>query len=118
MQSTKVVEIGPLVEEFAEEFLLILFGPEATPELKEICVIHQVENAPHDTIKVGGILTISNQNYIIEKVGNEANSNYESLGHISIYFRDNGVDDVLPGAIVVTPKIFPKVAIGDQIIFK
>jgi PTS system glucitol/sorbitol-specific IIA component len=118
MHKTKIIEIGPIVPEFAEEFLVILFGPEATPELREICVIHEVAAKPDHAIREGGTLTIGNQKYQIAKVGEEANANYEELGHVSIYFRNETNAEVLPGAILVTPEIFPEMANGDVITFE
>lgn len=117
MHKTKIVEIGPIVEDFAEEFLLILFGPEATAELRDICVIHESIDDPKDVIKKNGKLTIGEQEYRVLEVGDEANPNFESLGHISIYFRDGENNEILPGAILVEPKIFPSVALGDEIVF-
>ena len=61
-------------------------------------------------------LVDKNKEYEIKEVGSEANHNFETLGHISIYFR-TGENEVLPGAIVVEPQIFPEFAIGDTIRF-
>lgn len=51
MHQTKITEIGSIVEDFAEEFLLVLFGPEATAELRDICVIHETDQRPADALK-------------------------------------------------------------------
>lgn len=51
MHQTKITEIGSIVEDFAEEFLLVLFGPEATAELRDICVIHETDQRPVDALK-------------------------------------------------------------------
>ena len=47
MHTTKIVEVGSLVEEFAAEYLMILFGQQVPPELKDICVVHD----NHETAK-------------------------------------------------------------------
>lgn len=117
MYKTKIVEIGSLVEDFSEEFLLILFGPEAMAELRDICVIHESTDTPKTVLEKGGRLTIGDQEYNILEVGEEANSNFESLGHISIYFRNDENNEILPGAILVEPKIFPNLNVGDDIQF-
>ncbi|MCA6766287.1 PTS glucitol/sorbitol transporter subunit IIA [Enterococcus hirae] len=116
MHTTKIVEVGSLVEEFAAEYLMILFGQQVPPELKDICVVHDNHETAKNVIKTGDILIIGNQEYEIKEVGSEANHNFETLGHISIYFR-TGENEVLPGAIVVEPQIFPEFAIGDTIRF-
>lgn len=116
MTQSKIIEIGPLVPAFEEEKIVILFGPTATNELREISVIHEFEQTPNNAIQKGNKLTFSTQEYIIEEVGSEANKNLEELGHISIYFR-SGENEVLPGAIIVSPEIFPTLTIGDNIQF-
>ncbi|MGG5373161.1 PTS glucitol/sorbitol transporter subunit IIA [Enterococcus sp. AZ196] len=118
MYKTKIVEIGSIVEDFAEEFLLILFGPQATAELRDICVIHEGADAPKNVIQKNGRLTIGEQEYHILEVGEEANPNFETLGHISLYFRDGENNEILPGAILVEPKVFPTLAVGDEISFE
>lgn len=117
MVKTKVTEIGSMVEAFAEEKLIILFGPEATAELRDICVIHEFEEKPQDALKVGGLIKFGNQEYKIAAVGSQANANFEELGHISIYFRDE-IGEILPGAIIISPSSYPEtVEVGEVIEF-
>ncbi|MBC1376085.1 PTS glucitol/sorbitol transporter subunit IIA [Listeria farberi] len=116
MTISKIIEIGPLVPAFEEEKIVILFGPTATNELREISVIHEFQDPPNNTLSKGNTLLIGKQAYIIEEVGTEANKNLEELGHISIYFR-SGKNEVLPGAVVVSPEIFPTITVGDSIQF-
>ncbi|CAM3491518.1 PTS system glucitol/sorbitol-specific transporter subunit IIA [Listeria welshimeri] len=116
MSKSNIIEIGPLVPAFEEEKIVILFGPTATNELREISVIHEFQETPNNSLHKGNKLHIGNQEYIIEEVGSEANKNLEELGHISVYFR-SGQNEVLPGAIVVSPEVFPTLAVGDSIQF-
>ncbi|MBO0451541.1 MULTISPECIES: PTS glucitol/sorbitol transporter subunit IIA [Enterococcus] len=116
MVKTKIVEIGSMVPAFEEERLVILFGPQATPELRDISVIHEVQEQPNNSISVGGKLKMGNKVYNIEEVGSQANSNFDELGHISIYFR-NEIGEILPGAIIVSPGEFPAFEVGDEIEF-
>lgn len=118
MLKTRITEIGPLVPEFKEENLLVLFGSSAPPELKDISVIHEVEGQAENAIVEGGTLEIGNNVYKIEKVGSLANSNFEELGHLSIYFQNDTSEELLPGAIIVTPGEYPEVEVNDCIIFK
>lgn len=116
MYKTTVTEIGELVEAFKEESLLILFGPKATPELKAISVIHTHEDPTEDVIQVGGKFRIGEKEYEIQEVGSAANANFTELGHISIYFRE-GENEVLPGAIIVSPNEWPDLHVGQAITF-
>ncbi|EHL4774085.1 PTS glucitol/sorbitol transporter subunit IIA [Listeria monocytogenes] len=116
MTISKIMEIGPLVPAFEEEKIVILFGPTATNELREISVIHEFQDVPNNALTKGNTLLIGEQAYTIEAVGSDANKNLEELGHISVYFR-SGQNEVLPGAIVVSPEIFPTITVGDSIQF-
>ncbi|EAC5222528.1 PTS sorbitol transporter subunit IIA [Listeria monocytogenes] len=116
MTISKIMEIGPLVPAFEEEKIVILFGPTATNELREISVIHEFQDVPNNALTKGNTLLIGEQEYIIEEVGSDANKNLEELGHISVYFR-SGQNEVLPGAVVVSPEVFPSMTIGDSIQF-
>ncbi|EBF5115734.1 PTS sorbitol transporter subunit IIA [Listeria monocytogenes] len=116
MTISKIMEIGPLVPAFEEEKIVILFGPTATNELREISVIHEFQDVPNNALTKGKTLLIGEQEYTIEEVGSDANKNLEELGHISVYFR-SGQNEVLPGAVVVSPEVFPTMTIGDSIQF-
>jgi|SRR5699024_5890702 len=118
MFKAKILEIGPLVPDFKEENLLVLFGKSAPPELREFSVIHDSEKQSKNVIKKEGILRIGNDKYTIRKVGDEANKNLYELGHLSIYFGENNGQEVLPGAILVTPNVFPDLEINDLITFE
>lgn len=117
MASSVITEIGSIVPEFKEEKVIILFGPMATPDLREICVIHEFSQKPNQTLAVGKQFMLGNHKYTIKQVGSEANKNFEELGHISIYFKENN-DGLLPGAIEVEPAIFPELNVGDNICFE
>lgn len=114
MVKSKIIEIGSMVPAFEEERLIILFGPSATAELRDICVIHEFEDRPKDTLKVGGKVKFGDQEFTIEEIGSQANANFEELGHISIYFR-NAIGEILPGAIIVSPGVFPSFEVGGVI---
>ncbi|WP_339226639.1 PTS glucitol/sorbitol transporter subunit IIA [Oceanobacillus sp. FSL K6-2867] len=115
MMKTKVLEIGALVPDFKEESLLVLFNETAPLELKDISVIHRFEEQPENALQQGTTLVIGDKEYTIQKVGEEANPNFESLGHVSIYFKDDETEEILPGAVLVTPSDFPELNIGDSI---
>ena len=118
MYKSKVIEIGELVPQFAEQQLVVIFGPTAPDELKEICVIHEVEqNDDPEPLKVGGTITFGDQKFHIDAVGSMANANLQELGHLSVYFR-NQAGETLPGAISASPAGFPDVKVGDYIVIE
>lgn len=116
MAHSIIIEIGPVVPEFKEEKVMILFGPMATPDLREICVIHEFKKQPQQSLAAGKQFTLGEHTYTIKQVGSEANKNFEELGHISIYFKENE-HGLLPGAIEVEPAVFPTLSVGDKICF-
>jgi glucitol/sorbitol PTS system EIIA component len=86
MSETIITEIGSLVQSFEKEKILILFGPNAPQELREISVIHQFKSDVNDDLLVeDGKLYLGDQEYSITAVGSSANKNLKELGHISIY---------------------------------
>lgn len=115
MFSSKIVEIGSLVEEFKQENLLVLFGNDAPPELADISVLHVPEEDNGHKLVEGSTLSIGNNEYHIVQVGSEANENFDTLGHVSIYFSDDENTEILPGAILVTPSHFPELALNEKI---
>lgn len=115
MFSSKIVEIGSLVEEFKQENLLVLFGKDAPPELADISVLHVPEEDNGHKLVEGSTLSISKDEYYIVQVGSEANENFDTLGHVSIYFSDDENTEILPGAILVTPSHFPELALNEKI---
>ncbi|MGM7723905.1 PTS glucitol/sorbitol transporter subunit IIA [uncultured Metabacillus sp.] len=118
MYKSIVKEIGALALSFEEEKIVILFGPQAPQELKEVAVIHEFEEDSSDEpIKVGGILQVDDQQFTITAVGSAANNNLKELGHISIYFSEPA-EQVLPGAVFASPYELPKFKDGSVIEFK
>lgn len=113
---TNVLEIGSMVPEFEEAMLVVLFGTSAPSELRDISIIHEPESDFElGFIKEGTKLTLGDTTYTVTKVGNTANESFEELGHLSVYFTKT--DDLLPGSIEVEPSVFPKINVGETIIF-
>ncbi len=118
MYKSVVKQVGPLALAFEEEKVIILFGPQAPDELKEVSIIHEADEKVNDEpIKEGGKFIVDDQEYTVTAVGSSANNNLKELGHISVYFSEPS-DDVLPGAIFATPSKFPSFKDGSVIEFK
>ncbi|WP_332237133.1 PTS glucitol/sorbitol transporter subunit IIA [Sporolactobacillus sp. KGMB 08714] len=118
MYKSRVMEIGHDALSFDEENIIILFGPKAPKELKDVAIIHhELENSDEYPIKKGGKLVIDNQVYEITALGSVANKNLQELGHVSVYFTDSN-EGVLPGSIYVKPNIFPKIKTDSLIMFE
>jgi len=115
MIETKVLDIGSMVPDFEEEMLVVLFGKGAPASLEDISVIHEFVDEPKGILKEGSKFKFNDQEYTITDVGSEANNNFEELGHVSIYFKEE--EEILPGAVLAEPSVFPEINVGDTITF-
>ena len=105
-----VTEIGELVSEFIAEGILVFFGEDAPPELREFSIIHDgktlaADVAPQDT------LIIDDEKYTVLAVGEVANTNLSNLGHLIIKFNGQTTPQ-LPGDVCVEEKPVHQVKIG------
>ncbi|WP_347548493.1 PTS glucitol/sorbitol transporter subunit IIA [Pseudalkalibacillus hwajinpoensis] len=110
---TKVNKLGPLVEEFYDEKMMILFKEDAPAELAEYCILHS-ENNLNGEIKKGDTLQIDHHNYRITAVGSAVNKNLSTLGHITLKFNGEEEPD-LPGTLVLEEKEMNHVQVGNVI---
>jgi PTS system glucitol/sorbitol-specific IIA component len=118
MYRSKVIEVGELVSQFADQQLVVLFGASAPDELKEISVIHELEESDSaEPLQPGGTISFGAESFRIDEVGPMANANLREMGHLSIYFRSTP-GDLLPGAIRVSPVGFPDIEAGDSIVIE
>lgn len=102
---------GSLVGEFGDA-MLITFGENAPDTLKDYCYIIDVKET-NSPIKKGQFLVIDNEKFEILLVGDIAEKNLVSLGHLTVNFT--GEDSVLPGSIIVENKSCPAISIGTKI---
>lgn len=109
---TSVKNIGPSVEAFGGE-MMILFGEGAPDTLKDYCYTIDV-NAADQTIVPGQTLAIGGEDFNILYVGEIAQRNLESLGHLTVNFTGKE-ENLLPGAIVVEARPKPLMEIGTTI---
>jgi PTS system glucitol/sorbitol-specific IIA component len=111
---TRVVAIGPLVEEFRASGLLVLFQAGAPEELAEFSVLHEASVnlatvAPGDTVRLGA------DSYGVLAVGDVVNKNLASLGHLIL--KANGLTEPeMLGDVCVEAKPLAQLSVGDEIV--
>lgn len=110
---TQIMNIGKDAEAFLEEGIIILFGENVPPELKDICY-NIVVNKIDGTISKGMNFLINNEPYKITAVGSDVHNNLSDLGHITLNF-DGSTKPTLPGTIYLENKKPPYLRIGDKI---
>jgi PTS system glucitol/sorbitol-specific IIA component len=110
---TRVVAVGPLVEEFRASGLLVFFQAGAPEELAEFSVLHEASVnlatvAPGDTVRLGAAT------YGVLAVGDVANQNIASLGHLIL--KANGLTEPeMLGDVCVEAKPLARLSVGDEI---
>jgi PTS system glucitol/sorbitol-specific IIA component len=110
---SRVVAIGPLVEEFRAAGLLVFFQAGAPEELAEFSVLHEATVnvatvAPGDTLRLGA------ETYGVLAVGDVANQNLASLGHFIVKANGRTEPEML-GDVCVEAKPFVPLVVGDEI---
>jgi glucitol/sorbitol PTS system EIIA component len=110
---TQINKIGPSVEAFLEEKMLILFGQNAPAELAEFCLLIDV-NHVEDNIEPGDTLQLGENLYKITAVGDAVKKNLSSLGHITLKF-DGSQTPELPGTLYLEDHEIAEVRLGDSI---
>lgn len=110
---TEIIELGEQVDAFFEEGMFVLFGENVPDTLKDFC--HFIDQKKVEgTIKKGDKLVVDQKEYLITAVGDIAQSNLETLGHLTVVF--SGAKEAgLPGSICVEAKPMPKLTIGSKI---
>jgi PTS system glucitol/sorbitol-specific IIA component len=112
----QVTYIGPMVSEFIDNNILVLFGNEAPEELREFAVIHDGTELvafiePGDSINITGKL------YKILAVGEVSNTNLANLGHLVLKFNGETIPE-MPGDICLENEKLPEIQIGSQLIIE
>lgn len=107
---TTVTDIGELVPTFIEAGMLVFFGEGAPEELRDFCIMHQVEHQ-EGTIRKGDVIQINGQEFEILALGSVANENLMNLGHLNLKANGNSEPD-LPGDVCVAQTELPEISIG------
>ncbi|MEA5002818.1 MAG: PTS glucitol/sorbitol transporter subunit IIA [Christensenella sp.] len=114
MFKTDVVDIGPLVQDLAEEGgFIIVFNDNAPAALAEMAVLHTKCELERD-VAPGDQVILGNSAYRVTAVGAEANHTLASMGHCTLKF--SGYADVeLPGQMELDGGgIVPEIQVGDS----
>ena len=105
-----VTAIGSLVSEFIDHGILVFFNQDAPPELADFSILHDGKELVAD-LASGDLIYIDAESYRVLAVGDVANKNFASLGHLVMKF--NGNDTVeMPGDVCVEEKPIPEIKVG------
>jgi PTS system glucitol/sorbitol-specific IIA component len=103
-------QIGPLVSEFVDNGILVLFGANAPEELAEFAILHDGTDLV-EPVAPGDLLAIGADNFRVLAVGEVANTNLSALGHLVLKFNGQ-VAVEMPGDVCLEAKPLPPVEVG------
>lgn len=109
-----VTEIGKHALD-GKEPLIILFGENATEALKEYSVIQRIEENTSLAIKANDQLKIGEKEYTINYVGSFANSNLNSIAHVTLVFSEVPKEDAIANGLYLSPFDLPIIETGTTI---
>lgn len=82
--------------------VLILFQEPVPDELAQLSVIHSPVGSLSRSVTEGDVLQVGDATLTITGVGDRAEDNLRSLGHLVVYVNPGGETGLLPGAIHAT----------------
>lgn len=106
----KFTQIGPLVSEFVDSGILVLFGANAPDELAEFAILHDGKELV-EPVEPGDQVSIDDHLYKVLAVGEVANTNLANLGHLVLKFTGQSVVE-MPGDVCLESKSLPPVEVG------
>lgn len=117
MTTAKIEEIGKDAIS-KKEPIVILFNESATDDLRQVSVIQSFEKGKEIVSpKTGDELVIDDQTFKIDFAGELVSSNFESVGHATLFFMEVP-EHPQPNGIYLTPHVLPTFKVGSTIIYK
>jgi PTS system glucitol/sorbitol-specific IIA component len=108
-----VTELGPLSKEFIENDVIVFFEEGAPEELREFSILHAGGELV-SSVTAGDTLHLGDHPFRVTAVGEVANENLASLGHLVVKFNGRK-DPEMPGDVCVEEKTIPSIAPGTEI---
>lgn len=110
---TAVVAVGPLVAEFVESGVLVLFGEQAPLELHDFSVLHR-PSVQLGGPAVGDVMVIGDTELPVLAVGDVVTANLLQLGHLDLK-ADGSTEASMPGDVCVPRSVLPEITVGQTI---
>ncbi|MCA9964420.1 MAG: PTS glucitol/sorbitol transporter subunit IIA [Anaerolineales bacterium] len=108
-----VTAIGPLVSDFLDYNIIVLFGQNAPEELAEFAILHDGQTL-QALVQPGDEVWFDATSFRVLAVGEVANANLANLGHLVV--KVNGETEVeMPGDVCVELKALPAIEVGTKV---
>jgi PTS system glucitol/sorbitol-specific IIA component len=102
--------IGPLVQDFLNEGIIVLFGQQAPEELQEFAILHDGKTL-HAPLEAGDRVSFDDTSYRVLAVGDVVNENLANLGHLVLKCNGQSQPE-MPGDVCVESKPPPTLRVG------
>ena len=109
---SRVVAVGDLVSEFVAQDILVFFAAGAPEELAEFSILHE-PLTEWARVEPGDQLRLGVEPYQVLAVGEVANDNFKSLGHLVVKANGRSEPEML-GDVCVEAKRLPRLAVDDE----
>lgn len=120
MLKTKITAIGDSAISNKDP-LIILFGEQATDELRKVSVIHTVVSEEQTVdLHPGGTISFGDQTYTIQHAGSLANTNFNAIGHVTLIFSKlpAAKEDKIENGLYLSPYKLPKLSEGLEMTYQ
>ena len=114
--SLTITAIGSRAGDYLSRNIVVLFGEEASDELKEYALVHN-HGPLSQPIEAGDALHIGERCIRVQAVGSVANDNLSELGHCVLKFNGSCKPD-LEGDICLDAHYLPHLAPGSTLTFE
>jgi PTS system glucitol/sorbitol-specific IIA component len=106
----RVTAIGPLVAEFLQNQMLVMFREGAPEELAEFSILHDGRELRAPVV-AGDEVILGEEHFRVLAVGEVANSNLAALGHLILKFNGETTPE-MPGDVCLEARPLPEVPVG------
>jgi PTS system glucitol/sorbitol-specific IIA component len=94
-----VLRAGDEAEIMIEGGVVILYADPIPDALESVSVVHTPARGPDREIRVGDVFELGEHRVEVTAVGERADENLRTLGHIVVYLNPEDGTGLLPGAV-------------------
>jgi PTS system glucitol/sorbitol-specific IIA component len=94
-----VLRSGDEAEIMIEGGVVILYADPIPDALESVSVVHAGAHGPDREIRVGDVFVLGEYRVELTAVGERADENLRTLGHIVVYVNPDDSTSLLPGAV-------------------
>lgn len=94
-----VLRAGDEAEIMIEGGVVILYADPIPDALESVSVVHDPGRGPDREIRVGDVFVLGEHRVEVTAVGDRADENLRTLGHIVVYVNPEEGSSLLPGAV-------------------